>query len=452
MAQALLGALLIFPIPSLAGGGKLALLIGNQSYAEAPLQSAINDANDMADTLENLGFDVILVKDGDLKEMEDAVRKFRDQLNRREMGLFFYAGHGVQAEGVNYLIPVNADIHGVQDLRYKTMDAGFVLDSMKSAGSKFNVVILDACRNNPFAGARGGSRGLSIMTGPTGSIIAYATAPNETAQERDGRNGVYTKSLLRHIKSPGLTIEEMFKQVRKDVSEETSDRQVPWENSSFRGNFCFSGCESPAAKANTAEMMALIEENKRLAEQLSDMRNKASENEQRQERLRSEKQKLESHLESSEVNKQAQQEYQNQLNAILREKQELEQALRERNQDRSAQSAKLEELSHLSKEKSRLEEELKKYEQADRLRSAQLQELERIKKEKQALENEAKRYSSMTETMSARLEDIERLKRQNAQLSQQNEELSDELKTTRSSAKGQQPAREETYVPMIVNP
>jgi uncharacterized caspase-like protein len=173
--------------------------------------------------------------------METAIREFGQTLSRvKGDAIFYYAGHGIEREGHNFLIPIGADVMEPEDLRYKAVDVNQVLDQMQSARNGVNVVILDACRNNPYRSFRAlGTRGLATMTGPTGSIIAFATAPGRVAEDGTTRNGVFTKHLLHAMRQPGLGVEQVFQEVRRGVAKETGDQQVPWSNSSVIGQFYF---------------------------------------------------------------------------------------------------------------------------------------------------------------------------------------------------------------------
>ncbi|MBI9084218.1 MAG: SUMF1/EgtB/PvdO family nonheme iron enzyme [Desulfobacterales bacterium] len=220
---------------------RLALVIGNGAYRSVPLKNPVNDATDVAAKLEKFGFRVVLRTDVGRKAMEGAIRQFGRDLLKGGLGLFYFAGHGMQVDGRNYLIPVDAQIETESDVRFESVDAGRVLGKMEDAQNGMNIVILDACRDNPFArSARSGSKGLARMDAPRGSIIAYATAPGAVAADGFGRNGIYTKHLLANIDTPGLSIETVFKNVRIGVIGETGDKQVPWESSSLTGDFSFS--------------------------------------------------------------------------------------------------------------------------------------------------------------------------------------------------------------------
>jgi|GEM_PF-2397013 len=227
------------PAPK-SGLRRVALVIGNGAYPSAPLKNPVHDARDMARTLRGLGFEVILRENASLRQMEDAVDELWKRLRAGGAGLFFFAGHGLQVAGRNYLVPVDARLQAEQDVKYRCMDAGLVLGRMENAGNQLNIVILDACRNNPFARSfRSTQEGLAKMDAPKGSLVAYATAPDSVAADGTGKNGIYTGQLLRHLRTPGIGIEELFKRVRIGVLGETGEKQVPWEASSLTGYFTF---------------------------------------------------------------------------------------------------------------------------------------------------------------------------------------------------------------------
>jgi hypothetical protein len=217
---------------------RVALVIGNAAYQNAPLKNPVNDARDMASALRGLGFEVILRENASLRQMEDAVDELWRRLKAGGAGLFFFAGHGLQVAGRNYLVPVDARLQAEQDVKYRCMDAGLVLGRMEDAGNGLNIVILDACRNNPYARSfRSATEGLAKMDAPKGSLVAYATAPDSVAADGAGKNGIYTGQLLKNLRTPGLGIEELLKRVRIGVLRETGERQVPWESSSLTGHF-----------------------------------------------------------------------------------------------------------------------------------------------------------------------------------------------------------------------
>jgi len=219
---------------------RLALIIGNNAYPSAPLKNPVNDAQDMGKVLSGLGFKVSLQKNADKRTMEESIRSFGRQLKSGGVGLFYFSGHGMQVEGRNYLIPVNAKIESEADIKYEAVDAGLVLGKMEDAGNQLNIVILDACRNNPYSRSfRSAATGLARMDAPTGSLIAYSTAPGTVAADGAERNGTFTKHLIRHLATPDLTVEQVLKRVRVDVAAETQQRQIPWESSSLMGEFYF---------------------------------------------------------------------------------------------------------------------------------------------------------------------------------------------------------------------
>ncbi|UCD32626.1 MAG: caspase family protein, partial [Desulfobacterales bacterium] len=220
-------------------------VIGNGSYKSSPLKNPTNDAHDMALVLKTLVFEVTHLENAEHRTMERAIRKFGKQLRNGGAGLFYFAGHGIQVKGRNYLIPVDAEIETESDVRFEAVDAGRVLGKMDDAGNALNIVILDACRDNPFSRSfRTSNQGLARMDAPKGSLIAYATAPGSIAADGEGRNGIYTKYLLKYAKTPGLTVEQILKKVRVEVLKETNNKQVPWESSSLTGNFHFNPVKS----------------------------------------------------------------------------------------------------------------------------------------------------------------------------------------------------------------
>ncbi len=232
----------IVPVkPAPAGEKRLALIIGNSAYKASPLRNPVNDARAIGTALSETGFKVTVVEDATQTAMRRAIRAFGDELAANGgVGVFYFAGHGMQVKGRNFLIPVNADIEREDEVEDGAVDANFVLSKMDSAKNALNIVILDACRNNPFARSfRSAAQGLAQMDAPSGTLVAFATAPGSVAADGDGANGLYTKHLLANIAKPGLPIEQLFKEVRIGVTQETGDRQVPWESSSLKGNFFF---------------------------------------------------------------------------------------------------------------------------------------------------------------------------------------------------------------------
>jgi hypothetical protein len=236
-------AVLLVPLearPQARSERRVALLVGNGSYAAGPLRNAVKDVQAMKQILERLGFDVLLRENTTEKALKRAIDDFGSQLRDGGVGLFFYAGHGMQVDGRNYLIPIDVDIRTERDVDIEAVNLARVLSRMEQAGNRLNIVILDACRNNPFArSVRTSGRGLAAIDAPAGTLIAYATAPGSIAQDGDGENSVYTAALIKTIPTPGLKLEDVFKRVRVSVTTATRGDQVPWESSSLTGDFSF---------------------------------------------------------------------------------------------------------------------------------------------------------------------------------------------------------------------
>ncbi len=225
-----------------------ALVVGNASYTTSPLLNSVNDATAVAKVLEKAGFKVDLKLNTTQKQLQDAVTSFGDKLKGGGAGLFYFAGHGVQIKGRNFLMPVGSDVKREDEVPYKAVDVQQVLDKMETAKNRINVVILDACRDNPFArSSRSGSGGLSQVDAPIGSLVAFATAPGSVASDGRNANGLYTQHLLANIERPGMPIEEVFKRVRLGVRLDSDGSQVPWESTSLEGDFVFFA-PSPTAK------------------------------------------------------------------------------------------------------------------------------------------------------------------------------------------------------------
>ena len=249
--QSLILIILLSEIPIAFAVTKTALVIGNDEYSFSPLKNSANDAKDMASSLRDLGFDVAEHTNLDRVSMRMAIREFGKKLKKGGVGLFFYAGHGIQIKGKNYLVPISTNMSSADEVEDEGIDANMVLRKMESAGNDFNIVILDACRNNPFSRSfRSVEQGLARMEGPVGSIIAYSTSPGSTAADGEGKNGLYTSYLLEVMKEPGLAIEEVFKKVRNAVRAETKGKQIPWESSSLTGYFEFNDREKSIKVAN----------------------------------------------------------------------------------------------------------------------------------------------------------------------------------------------------------
>jgi hypothetical protein len=235
-------------------GKRVALVVGNGRYASSPLTNPANDADLIAATLRGLGFEVRLQKNADQASMKRAIEDFGAALDKAgpdSIGLFYYAGHGVQMNGRNYLIPVGANINRDADVDIEAVSADWVLEQMRSARNRLNFVILDACRNNPFVRSfRSADGGLAKMDAPAGVLIAYSTAPGDVAADGEGSNSPYSVALAQAMRDSDEPAELMFKQARDAVRHATADRQTPWEASSLTGqNFYFATAARPAAPA-----------------------------------------------------------------------------------------------------------------------------------------------------------------------------------------------------------
>lgn len=231
---------------------RIALVIGNSGYTTKPLKNPVHDADLLARTLRGVEFQVTLLLDADQAAMKRAILEFGRQLRGSDsVGLFYYAGHGVQVDGENFLIPVGADIKDLQEVALNGVNLSELLKTMERAASRLNIAILDACRDNPFASqTRTTAGGLASVTAPTGTLIAYATAPGQVAYDGDGSNSPYSAALAAAIPTPGAPLEEVFRRTRRKVLEVTANKQTPWEHSSLTGEFYF--------KPKTAEAEATM--------------------------------------------------------------------------------------------------------------------------------------------------------------------------------------------------
>ena len=248
-----------------AAAERVALLIGNNQYATTPLRNAVNDAKDLSEALKELGFKVIVRENASRRDMIEAIREFGQALEGASTALFFYAGHAMQFKDRNYLIPIDAAMGSEEDVTFFSVEIGQVFDRMDRARTRFNFLILDACRDNPFAASfKTTSQGLAQMSSPSGTLIAYATAPGSVAADGYGRNGIYTKHILQNIRVPDLPVEIMFKRVREGVERETRRLQTPWDSSSLKGDFAFNTSTARQAAAGapggpSADMSLTIE-------------------------------------------------------------------------------------------------------------------------------------------------------------------------------------------------
>ena len=227
---------------------RVALVIGNSAYEQAtPLNNAKNDADALAAVLERLGFDVIKGIDLNHSQFGGRVRKFARAIRGAKVALLFYAGHGLQVNGRNYLAPIDAKLSDEADLEFETVRLETILTQMERE-TRINLVFLDACRDNPLArnlarsmGTRSANvgRGLARVETGVGTLIAFATEPGNVALDGKGSNSPFTEALLKHIETPDLDIAKLMRRVRKEVLDTTAGKQVPWSNSSLTGDFVF---------------------------------------------------------------------------------------------------------------------------------------------------------------------------------------------------------------------
>lgn len=248
----------IYPALLTAQERRVALVIGNGDYqAATKLINPVNDAADIGEVLAGLGFDVEVRIDADLDTMEKAVLRFGNKLagSTDSVGFFYYAGHGVQSNGENYFIPVDARLSAESMLRIRAIPLQFVLDSIGEAGNKLNIIVLDACRDNPFSWARSSARGLAVVgIQPAASIVVYSTSAGKVAQDGTGRNGTFTEELLRHLPTPGLDIMEVLRRTGQDVQAKTASAQIPAIYSQFFGFLQLVPGEAPAMAGPAAPM------------------------------------------------------------------------------------------------------------------------------------------------------------------------------------------------------
>jgi hypothetical protein len=220
-----------------------ALVIGNAAYKDVnALKNPANDAEDVGHKLETCGFSIIQKIDSAHACMDKALKRFQQALKASDVGLFFFAGHGMQIDGENYLAAVDTDTADEIAAKHSSLALNRVIEVMEKSGCSTSIIILDACRNNPFERAWTRSievRGLAPVYAPRGTLIAYATSPGQTASDGKERNGAYTAALLQHLTTPDCSIETMFKRVRNTLSAATKGRQISWEHTSLAGEFFF---------------------------------------------------------------------------------------------------------------------------------------------------------------------------------------------------------------------
>lgn len=221
---------------------RVALVVGNAKYEMSPLTNPTNDSADVASKLRSYGFEVVYRENLKMRQIGSMLREFKSKLSPGSTALVFYAGHGLQVRGENYFPTVDADIQSEEDIQNQSIGLKQLMDILEEAKTRTNIVMLDACRNNPFERrTRSLSRGLASTNAPSGTMIAYSTRPGSVAEDGSGRNGLYTEQLLK-IMDNRKPIEQVLKQLVSSVKAASKGRQEPWSEGSLEGDFCFGGC------------------------------------------------------------------------------------------------------------------------------------------------------------------------------------------------------------------
>jgi hypothetical protein len=254
---------------------RVALVIGNSAYVGAPLPNPVNDARAMAEVLRGLGFAVTELQDASRTQMSEAIARVRETLRGKQaVGMLYYAGHGLQLDWRNYMVPVDARIGSAADVPAQTVDVNSVIEAFRAAGNRMNILVLDACRDNPFGNIASG-KGLAQLDAPPGTFLAYATAPGNVAEDGDARtgNGLYTQFLLQELKKPTTRIEDVFKRVRLQVRQRSQGRQIPWESTSLEDDFVFNSGAKPVAAPSERERARAFAQQKEEWDKIKDSRN-----------------------------------------------------------------------------------------------------------------------------------------------------------------------------------
>ncbi|MGH1361891.1 MAG: caspase family protein [Burkholderiaceae bacterium] len=260
LGLALLGlSLFLANITAEAAPKRLALVIGNQDYLKDKLRNPVNDARAFGSKLGELGFEVVSAYDLKRDEIGLTLENFLKRVAPGDNVVFFYAGHGVQFDGKNYLLAVDANLRSRYDVPLSSIDVGRFLNRLEDSRAAVKIIFLDACRNNPFEKAfrGGGSRGLARMgTAPSGTLISFATRPGGVAADGDGAHGLYTEQLLRHVSTPGIPVEQMLKRVAVSARQASAGEQEPWIEGSLVGDFVFN--QSVATTAGGGSSQSLV--------------------------------------------------------------------------------------------------------------------------------------------------------------------------------------------------
>ena len=241
---------------------RVALVIGNGGYQQSPLLNPVKDARAMAAALRSMGFQVVEVHDAEKAQMERAIADVGGRLkDRNGVGMLYFAGHGLQLDWRNYMLPVDARPNSAADVAAQTVDIQSVIAMFKQAGNRMNIVVLDACRDNPF-GSTATGKGLAPLDAPSGTFLAYATAPGSVAEDgsAESGNGLYTSFLVKELVRPQARIEDVFKRVRLQVRQASQGRQIPWESTSLEVDFTFAGSGRATSLSPRERELAFNEE------------------------------------------------------------------------------------------------------------------------------------------------------------------------------------------------
>ena len=402
---------------------KIALVLGNSRYKDAPLANPANDAKAIADTLRTTGFNVTLKMDAAHADMAAAVQTYTAALaTTKGVGLFYYAGHGIQLAWRNYMLPVDADIGTIADIQKQGVEVNALLEGITKASNAMNIIILDACRDNPFGSLKGiEQKGLSQMDAPNGTLLAYATSPGNVASDGEGSNGLYTENLLREIKVPEAKVEDVFKRVRLGVRLKSKGAQVPWESTSLEEDFWFVPPRSLAVIAEEEiqrqrkEQQALLE--KRLSEETAELKRKleqaAKESKLAAEQAEQQRQQELAAIEQKRITDEARRKREQEL-ALAEAKKVQEQAEWARREEQARLEAKRadEEAARKLKEELAALEQRRKQTEEERLRREQ-QTLEEARAAEEAAARKLKEEAALRERQLAR-EEEERRRRQAA--------------------------------------
>ncbi|MEM7208687.1 MAG: caspase family protein [Pseudomonadota bacterium] len=250
LSQGLVSILALYLLTGISGlavaeeAPRYALVIGNSDYRHTPLKNPLNDAVDVAEVLRDLNYDVTLATNLDPKRLARAVAKFYRAIeSENAISIFYYAGHAVQVDSTNYLLPVGVEFDSVDTLESESLSLDKLLFLIRESPSQQNIIVLDACRDNPFGDLSSSdladlAGGLASASSPPNTLIAYATEPGSVSSDGSGRNGLYTGAILKYIEE-AIPAEDLFKKVRRDVLAASGNRQVPWEHSSLTHTFYF---------------------------------------------------------------------------------------------------------------------------------------------------------------------------------------------------------------------